>query len=398
MSDSTNRKYDFRALKGKVGVTDVALALGYHVDRAAGVGRYVEMTRVIDGRKVDTLVISNPHNKGAQTFFRRNGDKGDALTLVREHLDEFNTRAKGSEWNRVGTVLSRLANTPVSETPEVREIAEAKVTKEFDAARYRAEEFNPAYGVPKILADRGIDGKTFNAFCPFVCRLYDLDNQAYRGYNVGFPYTEPGNDKVQGYEIRGTGGYKSKAAGTNSSSAAWIADFSGGLPASVVNVYFFESAFDAMAFHQVNHMRLDMERSVFVSVGGQMSDMQVRSILDRYPNAVAVDCYDNDIAGRIYGLRTACVAAGVQAVFSKAPEGVAVKIGEDAFTLHEREASVEGLGRHVDLGGKASQWKADPAFKDWNDVVLGNRADMRLPPNKFQRDEALARRRSGLKL
>lgn len=398
MSDSPKRKYDFQALKGKVGVTDVALALGYHIDRAAGVGRYVEMTRVIDGRKVDTLVISNPQNKGTQTFFRRNGGKGDALTLVREHLDEFNVKAAGSEWSRVGLVLSKLANSPVSESEDVRHIAHAKMAKVFDAERYRAEKFNPDYGVPKILAERGIGLETFEAFNMFITRLYDLENLAYTGYNIGFPYTGPGNDKVQGYEIRGTGGYKSKAAGTNSSSAAWIADFSGGLPASVANVYFFESAFDAMAFHQVNHMRLDMERSVFVSVGGQMSDMQVRSILDRYPNAVAVDCYDNDIAGRIYGLRTACLAAGVQAVFSKAPEGVAVKIGDDAFTLHEREASVEGLGRHVDLGGKASQWKADPAFKDWNDVVLGNRAGMRLLPNKFQRDEALARRRSGLKL
>jgi hypothetical protein len=43
---------------------------------------------------------------------------------------------------------------------------------------------------------------------------------SYDNYNLGFPYTEPGNTKVLGYEIRGYNGYKSKAAGTNSSSAA----------------------------------------------------------------------------------------------------------------------------------------------------------------------------------
>ena len=33
---------DFKALKSKVGIDDVAYSLGYQVDRKAGLGRYVE--------------------------------------------------------------------------------------------------------------------------------------------------------------------------------------------------------------------------------------------------------------------------------------------------------------------------------------------------------------------
>ena len=33
---------DFKALKAKVGIDDIAYSLGYQVDRKAGMGRYVE--------------------------------------------------------------------------------------------------------------------------------------------------------------------------------------------------------------------------------------------------------------------------------------------------------------------------------------------------------------------
>ena len=39
-------KVNFKELKARVGVTDVAYALGYRLDRKAGVGRYIEMTGV----------------------------------------------------------------------------------------------------------------------------------------------------------------------------------------------------------------------------------------------------------------------------------------------------------------------------------------------------------------
>ena len=36
-------KVNFKELKARVGVTDVAYALGYRLDRKAGVGRYIEL-------------------------------------------------------------------------------------------------------------------------------------------------------------------------------------------------------------------------------------------------------------------------------------------------------------------------------------------------------------------
>lgn len=64
----TDYKVNFKDLKAKVGIDDVAYTLGYRLDRKAGVGRYIEMV-LGDGKdKQDALVISHPHDKAAQRF------------------------------------------------------------------------------------------------------------------------------------------------------------------------------------------------------------------------------------------------------------------------------------------------------------------------------------------
>ena len=45
----TDYKVNFKELKARVGVDDVAYALGYRLDRKAGIGKYVEM--VLGDRK-----------------------------------------------------------------------------------------------------------------------------------------------------------------------------------------------------------------------------------------------------------------------------------------------------------------------------------------------------------
>ena len=101
--------------------------------------------------------------------------------------------------------------------------------------------------IPPIFHQRGLSDETVRRFAPFISFIRDKRNGNFDGYNIGFPYTDM-DGQVKGYEIRGYGGYKSKAAGTDSSSA-WVADLSGGNPEAVKSVFFCESAFDAMAFH-----------------------------------------------------------------------------------------------------------------------------------------------------
>ena len=132
-------KVNFKELKSRVGVDDVAYALGYRLDRKAGVGRYIELVLGSGSEKRDTLIISNPHNKAAQTFFRRDGSKGDVVTLIRENLDSFFVSGT-DEWQKIAKVMARFANMPEPEYRENREFVKAaKVTLHFDASRYEGK-------------------------------------------------------------------------------------------------------------------------------------------------------------------------------------------------------------------------------------------------------------------
>ena len=64
-------KVNFKDLKARVGVDDIAYALGYRLDRKAGVGRYIELVLGENGNRRDTIIVSHPNDKAAQTFFRR---------------------------------------------------------------------------------------------------------------------------------------------------------------------------------------------------------------------------------------------------------------------------------------------------------------------------------------
>ena len=120
MEDMADYKVNFKELKSRVGIDDIAYALGYRLDRKAGVGRYIELVLGNGNDKRDTLIISNPRNKSAQPFFRRAGSKGDVVTLIRENLNAFFVSGK-DDWEKIAKVMARFANMPEPEYREDRE-------------------------------------------------------------------------------------------------------------------------------------------------------------------------------------------------------------------------------------------------------------------------------------
>ena len=355
-------------------------------------GRYIELV-LGDGReKRDTLIVSHPNDKASQTFFRRDGSKGDVLTLIRENLDTFLVSGK-DEWQKVAKVMARFANIPEPEYNDDWEyVKSARTASAFDVSRYEIRQIDMGH-IPPIFRQRGLSDETVRRFAPFVSLIRDNRNGNFDGYNIGFPYTDA-DGQVKGYEIRGYGGYKSKAAGTDSSSAAWVADFSGGNPDAIRSVFFCESAFDAMAFHQMNRSRLHPDVAL-VSLGGTFSDNQITGVMNRFPNAKAFDCFDNDIAGRIYGLRMIGLIEGIPMRISKAEDGLQVEAGGKTFTVHPGKPLASQLAVHLPVRYRTGQWLPPKAFKDWNDCLLNRPVAQVLAPCKEERDRNLAERRKG---
>lgn len=388
----TDYKVNFKDLKAKVGIDDVAYALGYRLDRKAGVGRYMELVLGDGKEKRDALVICHLQDKASQRFFRRDGSKGDVVTLIRENLNAFNVSGK-DEWQKIAKVLSRFANMPEPEYREDREyVQSARYHATFDSSRYEVKPINPDK-VPAIFQQRGLSDETVRTFAPFIRLIRDRKNENFDGYNIGFPYTNGENDKVRGYEMRGYGGYKSKAAGSDSSSSAWVADLSGGYPNVVKSVFFCESAFDAMAFYQWNRKQLTNEIAL-VSLGGTFSDGQIRQVLNRFPGARPFDCFDNDLPGRIYGLRMMALVENIPLKINRTRDSLEVEANGRSFRLDPERPFQVQVKEHLSVRYDMGQWLPPKAFKDWNDCLLNKPMEVRLHPTKQDQINNLAERRN----
>ena len=169
---------------------------------------------------------------------------------------------------------------------------------------------------------------------------------------------------------------------------------SGGNPEAVRSVFFCESAFDAMAFHQMNRSRLHPDVAL-VSLGGTFSDKQIIGVMGRFPNAKAFDCFDNDIAGRIYGLRMIGLLECIPMRISKTEDGLQVEAGGKTFTVHPGKPVASQLAAHLPVHYRTGQWLPPKAFKDWNDCLLNKPLATVLVPRKEERDRNLAERRKG---
>lgn len=398
------KQLNFKDLKSRVGIDDLAFSLGYRLDRKAGLGRFIELV-LPDGQggKRDTIIISHPNEKAKQSYFRRSdGQNKDAIGFILENLHSFGITGR-NQWDVVSKVLAKFANEPLPENEDRTLISQARNHNEFDPAAFDVRAIDGNHNTSQyIFTQRGLSPETVQAFSPWLVQIRSVES-ASKYYNIGFPYRRPGHDEVEGYEIRGAGTFKSKASGTNSSTAAWIVDFSKDRnPSSIRNVYFAESAFDIMAMFQANKQKLmlsgSLEESVFVSIGGFFSRSQVTGIMDHYKNARAVDCFDNDLAGRIYGIRMVAAVENLDMKIKQTGDKVEIDYKGKIHEVETNKVNLDTLRSFVNTKREYGMFKAPSNFKDWNDVILNKPMERTLTPSKYERDEKLEHRRTALKI
>lgn len=382
-------------MKAKVGIDDVAYHLGYRIDKRAGLGRYVEMVNTVSG---DKIVIKNPQDKAQQLYFRRNGQRGgDVIAFIQENLTALSQPHK-NQWEAVVHILAEFSNTYIQQSSQYLDNVGYKGAQQFDPNRYHTLPIDTdQVGVNRFFAARGITSDTVTAFSSKLIRLKDRNNSHFDGYNIAFPYTRPQDNVLVGYEVRGFKGFKSKAAGTDSSNAAWIVDLSTDKnPLSKKYVFFMESALDAMAFYQINKSKIDLNSSIFVSIGGTFSDNQVRTIMQHYKNAQAVDSFDNDIAGKLYGIRMLSILNNAKFETSRTENTINIKINGIEKSYTEKDITPANIARDFHLRTVILRWHAPTNHKDWNDVVMGK--TLAVPPQKSKYEQQSQLRKSRLKM
>lgn len=308
----------------RLNIQDVLIDAGYRLNRRDGL-RYPSYVRTdSDGRRIrgDKFIVT----ANGQCCFQPPQQKlYNIISFIKEHPQLFAEYKTGVSPDRlVNLVCCRLLNHPIEER-SARILQPKRDIRPFDIEHYELHKFNPQDRETQkrfypYFKSRGIDLYTQYAFHRNFCLAtrHLEDGRSYT--NLSFPLILPKEpDKTVGFEERGrprpdgSGSYKGKAEGSNSNEGVWAASPAQTKPADAKNIYWFESAYDAMAYYQLHQKtNRDLRKAVFVSTGGSPSRQQFRGMLEAAPQASHHLCFDRDRAGKIYAITFALTHAGME--------------------------------------------------------------------------------------
>lgn len=372
--------------KAKISIIDVAIELGYRLLPGEGKKYPVYVLMDTNRRIMDKIMISNADDNRRMGYFRHNMQRGDLIGFIRENLNGFpEIKDARNEIDAINRILARFSNMNFTADANRLQIRPSYVQEPFRIDRYIRELKNVSTA-SKYLDTRAISAETAELFSECYEIVKDLKSQyAYR--NIAFPYTKAGTPYIQekpetivGYEIRGYGGFKTKAEGTDSSYGCWqayLGKYKG--TKNITEIHFAESALDIMAFVQINRHRLDLDTSLFVSVGGSFSAGQIRGLFNAYPGAVPVLHFDNDLNGNLYDCRIVALRSGTdiscRRIGKKGSEDEAIGIlmNNKVYSFREEEICLRAFKKATGLSSDVVVQKAPGRNKDWNDVLINAR-------------------------
>ena len=113
--------------------------------------------------------------------------------------------------------------------------------------------------------------------------------------------------------------------------------------------------------------------------------------MEHFSQARAYDCFDNDLPGRMYGVRMAALLEKISLKISREGENVHVTAKNKTFDIPESKFSLSEVSKLLQLRYRVGQLKAPTAFKDWNDVVMNKPIRATIYPNRFQLNEKMGK-------
>ena len=293
----------------RLDIRDVLLDAGYRQNRRFGLRLSSFIRTDSEEKRIrgDKFVITQQGKCCCQPPRQK---EYNVVSFIKEHPQLFAEYSAGMAPDRlVNLVCNRLLNHPI-ENREARIIRPARDIRPFDIGNYDLHRFDPQDRATQkkfypYFKSRGIDLYTQYAFHRNFCLATKKRDDGLRYTNLAFPMTLPKDpEKTVGFEERGraradgSSGYKGKAEGSNSSEGLWIASPAGMPLSEAKHVYWFESAYDAMAYYQLHQAQnKELRKAVFVSTGGNPTATQMRGVLAVTRPAEQHICFDTDLAG-----------------------------------------------------------------------------------------------------
>ncbi|WNJ21571.1 toprim domain-containing protein [Pontibacter sp. G13] len=232
------------------------------------------------------IVVSRREQNGHFCYFNPM-DEQDKGTIV-----DFLVYREGS-WDKVVDKLSNLSDT--SQAVQYPVFPE----EELDPDEEQVESLSHRdFLHDRGLSDRTLDHPWFAGRILTHKRLIDDKTMV----NTAFPLF--GLKQPMGYELKNHG-FHGYSTGSKKSRACWMSMTP---PAdSIYDLFLFESAIDALSYHQLHPPMEDHFRQ-YMSFGGQISDGQItllQTLVDRHPPQRIFLCMDRDNSGQFYALSIA---------------------------------------------------------------------------------------------
>ena len=297
-------KLTYDDFKQRLNIQEVLVDAGYTLNRRDGL-RYPSYVRLDStGRRIhgDKFIVT----ANGQCCFQPPTHKNyNIIGFIKEHPEMFSDYTPGMDKDRlVNLVCNRLLNNPI-EDRETKIVTERQQQADFNLEDYTLHKFEggdknthkPFYPYFK---SRGLNLATQFAFRKdfFIAERQGTDGKVYR--NLAFPMTIPGKDEtIVGLEERGRKkpdgtSYKGIAKGSNASEGLWLSSPEATKLQDAKRVFIFESAYDAMAFHQLlmgkdsnldAQAKKELSHGVFASTGGNPSSRQLEGLIQTAKDA-----------------------------------------------------------------------------------------------------------------
>lgn len=388
--------------KRRISIRDILMDAGYSYNRRDGM-RYPTYSRRDDeGKNIkgDKFIITA---NGLCCFQPPEHRNYNIISFIKTHPELFKEYTPGMNLDHlVNQVCCRLLNEPIirnrkEDLPAPSTNVEHKEfnLRNFSLHQWKTEDFETQKPFYPFFSDRGINRETQRTFSEYFYITAKAGASKTAVRNLSFPMRIPGTARVVGLEMRGAPDrngetFKGMALNTDATHGMWVA--SPALDVNVAselrkarNVFWFESAYDAMAFYQLQPDKRELAKAVFVSTGGSPSIQQFYGMLKHTDKANHHLCFDNDMAGRMYAINFAVARSGKDfsthiATVADEDAGIA-KTGQlvvtdkaengQRFVLNMEPFDYGRLSTILDVGKPDMKAFLD-SLKDKNDMKSGN--------------------------
>lgn len=354
----------FSEYKEKISIIQILEDLGYVPDITKGRVTPVYV-KIINGQKVDEVMIKNPNSLSNQVYYDRKYQGGDVISFIKNHLEDFPQHQHRNQYIHINKVLSHYSkNTYI---PKYKHFKLDKEHIPFEIERYKQLE-TKKQDLNYLIIERKIDSNVVEKFLPFITRVQDVHSK-HKFSNIAFPYRIPGENwgQITNFEIKNYG-FNGMAVGGDKTNSVWIANFASD-DESVRDVFIAESAIDAMSFYELYQKEMNFSSSCFCSVGGYVTNNQIIRILKAFPKAQIHMCFDNDLAGILYDIRVHSVLMGYELKFRKEDEKTIFQVDNKEITLPNDELNLENFSKKMKDIILCKVHKSSKLYKDFNEEL-----------------------------